>query len=151
FDMSHWQAAKGREIDRLEGIYGQLLDSSGVQVWRGRVVARSATSVEVTDASGAVHALRTRRLVIATGGSPSRDAVPGIDQAMTSTEVLDLDHLPPRVGIIGAGFIALEFAGILRGLGSAVDVFYRGDWPLRGFDGPLRQRLAAALIHQGIR
>lgn len=145
FDMAIWQAAKQREIDRLEGVYGDLLAKSGVKVLRGQARLVAPDTAEVGD-----QLLRARHIVLATGGRPSTDGVPGIERVMTSNDALNLSELPGSIGILGAGFIALEFACIFRGLGAQVAVFYRGEWPLRGFDQDLRIRIADELTHKGI-
>lgn len=145
FSMAQWQEAKGKEIDRLEGIYARMLENSGVETIRGHGVIKSTTEVQVGDRT-----LNTQRILIASGAAPNRSAFPGLELAATSNELLDLSTLPKRVGVIGAGYIALEFACILRGLGSEVSVFYRGDLPLRGFDEGIRNRLVTAMALQGI-
>ena len=77
--------------------------------------------------------------------------IPGLRQyAITSTQALDLDNLPDRIIVYGAGYIALEFAGIFNGFGSEVHLVYRGDLPLRGFDDDIRQHMAEALANRGI-
>jgi glutathione reductase (NADPH) len=145
FDMAAWQSAKQVEIDRLEGIYSRMLVNSSVETLHGRGVIHSPHSVRV---NGQV--LRTQRILIATGGLPNVKAFEGIELAATSNEVLDLTHLPSHIAIIGAGYIALEFACILRGLGVDVSVFYRGQLPLSGFDLSIQQKMAEALSLQGI-
>ncbi|HEX4916618.1 MAG TPA: glutathione-disulfide reductase [Limnobacter sp.] len=145
FDMATWQSAKTQEINRLEGIYAKLLANSGVEVIHGTGRVLSASQVQVGE-----HTLNTKRILIATGASPNRRAFPGLETAATSNELLDLTELPKRVGVIGAGYIALEFACILRGLGAEVHVFYRDDLPLRGFDNSIRNKLAEALTLQGV-
>ena len=92
-----------------------------------------------------------KRVLIATGARANRHAVPGIEHAMTSDDLLDLSEVPKRLGVLGAGYIALEFASIMQGLGSSVTVFYRDHLPLRGFDEGMRAKLADALTAQGIR
>lgn len=146
FSMAQWQQAKGKEIDRLEGIYARMLESSGVETIRGHGVIKSATEVQVGD-----RVLSTQRILIASGAAPNRKAFDGLELAATSNELLDLSTLPEKVGVIGAGYIALEFACILRGLGSEVSVFYRGDLPLRGFDEGIRNQLVTAMALQGIK
>jgi glutathione reductase (NADPH) len=89
-------------------------------------------------------------VLIATGSSPSFDALPGLDSAMTSNELLDLRRVPPQLLVIGGGYVACEFASILAGLGSRVTLAFRDTLPLRGFDRDLRQRLAAALEQRGV-
>ena len=143
--MDEWQQAKAKEIDRLEGIYARMLENSGVETIHGHGVIKSSTEVQVGD-----RILSTQRILIASGAAPNRTAFDGLELAATSNELLDLSTLPNKVGVIGAGYIALEFACILRGLGADVSVFYRGDLPLRGFDESIRSRLIAAMTLQGI-
>ena len=145
FSMDEWQQAKAKEIDRLEGIYARMLENSGVETIHGHGVIKSSTEVQVGD-----RILSTQRILIASGAAPNRKAFDGLELAATSNELLDLSTLPNKVGVIGAGYIALEFACILRGLGADVSVFYRGDLPLRGFDESIRSRLIAAMTLQGI-
>ena len=145
FDMAKWQHAKSKEIERLEGVYNRLLDTSGVEVIRGHAQIESATQVRVGSWQAS-----TRRILIATGGTPSHTAFDGLELAADSNGMLDLDHLPKGAGIVGAGYIALEFACILRGLGVAVSMFYREGLPLRGCDESIREKLADALTLQGI-
>lgn len=145
FDMPAWAAAKAAETTRLEGIYRQMLAGSGVHVvegW-GRLVAPH--TVQVGDRS-----LRARHILVATGGAPVRDSIPGIDACATSDDLLDLQTLPARAAVVGGGFIAVEFAGMLVRLGVQVALFYRGNLPLRGFDAMLRSAAASALQAAGV-
>ena len=145
FEMARWAEAKAREIDRLEGIYRKLLADSGVELVAGLARLIAADTVEVGD-----RRLRAGRILIATGGAPAHDAFPGLDAAMTSNEVLDLRELPASVLVVGGGYIAVEFASILAGLGAQVTLAFRNKLPLRGFDHELRTRLAQALTDRGI-
>jgi len=145
FDLATWQEAKTREIDRLENVYRELLDSSKVTVIAGTARLLSAESVQVDQ-----RVLSARNILIATGSSPGRDALPGLSLAMTSDDILNLKVLPKRLGVLGGGYIGLEFASILAGMGSQVSVFFRSDLPLRGFDRALRERAAANLKLQHI-
>ena len=145
FEMSRWADAKKREIDRLEHIYDDMLLNGGVEAVRGRGRLLSGNEVDVDG-----RRLAAPRILIATGGAPSADAFPGLDLAMTSNEILDLREIPPTLLVIGGGYIAVEFASILAGLGSAVTLACRDTVPLRGFDAELRGRLALALGERGI-
>ncbi len=145
FDMGAWAQAKASEIDRLEAIYRKLLSDSGVTFAAGRAKLLNAQEVQVGE-----HRFQAPRILVATGGAPASSAVPGLDQAMTSTEVLDLHELPPSLLVVGGGYIAVEFASILAGLGTQVTLAFRDALPLRGFDADVRQRLAAALQGRGI-
>lgn len=145
FEMHRWADAKAAETRRLEGIYRKMLADSGVELATGRARLLGGGAVAVGE-----RAVRAARVLIATGGAPSRDALPGLSLAMTSNEVLDLRELPPSLLVIGGGYIAVEFASILAGLGAKVTLAFRDTLPLRGFDMDLRQRLASALQARGI-
>ena len=145
FEMSRWADAKAAETARLEGIYRKLLADSGVTLVnaRAQLVAPGVVAVDGRQ-------LRARHVLIATGGAPAHDALPGLELAMSSNELLDLRELPASLLVIGGGYIAVEFASILAGFGVPVTLAYRADLPLRGFDLDLRQRLAQAMAARGI-
>jgi glutathione reductase (NADPH) len=145
FEMPRWADAKAREIGRLEHIYDEMLVNAGVEIVRG--AGRLVSGHEV-DVGG--RRLAAPRILVATGGAPSVDALPGLATAMTSNEVLDLREVPASLLVIGGGYIAVEFASILAALGSQVTLAYRDSTPLRGFDAELRGRLALALGERGI-
>lgn len=145
FDLARLTAAKNVETARLEQVYRKLLADAGVEVLQGHATVLDGHTVEV---AGRRHT--AQRLLIASGSAPNRPDIPGIGLAATSNEMLEQTALPPRLLVLGSGYIAAEFAGIYRGFGSAVTMAYRGELPLRGFDRDLRQRLAAAVQQRGI-
>ena len=138
-------AAKDRETARLEGIYKNLLSGSKVETILGHGKIAGPNTVEV-----AGRRITAKYILIATGSKPQLPAIPGIEHAITSNEALDLPALPKRVAIVGGGYIAVEFAGIFRAAGAEVSVLIRGDRILRGFDGDVRDHLAAEMMKQGI-
>jgi len=144
-DWTAMIAAKDKELDRLHGIYMNLLKGAGNTVLDGRGVIVDPHTVEV---DGKRHT--AERILIATGGWPSLPDVPGIEHAITSNEALDLKARPQRVAIIGSGFIAVEFAGIFHGFGSETHLIYRADKVLRGFDEDIRTALTTELEKKGI-
>jgi glutathione reductase (NADPH) len=137
FDWSTLIANKDREILRLNGIYRTLLDDAGVTLIEGRAVLEGPHEVRVGER---VHTAET--ILVATGGWPQVPEIPGRELAITSNEAFYLDALPEHVTIVGGGYIAVEFAGIFKGLGSRVTQLYRGPLFLRGFDDDLRAWLA---------
>ena len=153
FSMAAWSDAKATEIRRLEALYRDMLASAQVTLIAGqaRLLAPPpaqqpmAPLVQVGE-----QLLRAPKLLLATGGAPVTDALPGLDAAMTSNELLDLRRVPASLLVVGGGYIAVEFASILAGLGSAVSLAFRDKLPLRGFDDDLRCRLAQALGARGI-
>ncbi|WP_396329214.1 glutathione-disulfide reductase [Burkholderia anthina] len=138
-------AAKDREINRLSDIYINLLRQSGVDMHAGRATLVDAHTVAVGDRT-----IRARHIAIATGSRPSLPRRPGIENVITSREALSLATLPARIAVVGGGYIAVEFAGIFNGFGSHVDLFYRGEKILRGFDDDVRQFLSDEMTKQGV-
>ena len=136
---------KDREIARLEDIYRTLLKSSGVLLFEGRA---TLTGQQEVDIGG--RRLRARHILVATGGTPERPAIPGLEHCITSNEALQLPTLPRRIVIVGGGYIAVEFAGIFAGLGARVTVVHRGPQLLRGFDDDVRHHLREELVRKGI-
>jgi len=145
FDLARLTAAKDAELIRIEGVYRRMLADSGVRLIAGRAAVLDPHTVLVDG-----ERLSAQRLLIATGGAPSRPAIPGIELAITSNEILDLTSTPRRLLVLGSGYIAVEFASIFRGFGSSVTLAYRAEQPLRAFDADLRRRLGAALADRGI-
>ncbi|HZB90779.1 MAG TPA: glutathione-disulfide reductase [Stellaceae bacterium] len=144
-DWAELIAAKNREIDRLEGVYRDLLRNSGVRLFEGRAVLVDPHTVEV-----AGRRVTGANILIATGAHPVMPAIPGIEHAITSNEALELPALPRRIIIVGGGYIAVEFAGIFHALGAEVALVIRGEELLGGFDDDLRVGLAQELRRRGI-
>ncbi len=139
-------AHKDREIIRLNGIYRTLLGGPGVVMHDAHA---RFTGPHTLDVGGV--AITAERIVIATGGTPSIEpAIEGMALGITSDQAFHLPTLPKRVLMVGGGYIAVEFAGMFRGLGAHVELVFRQALPLRGFDMELREDLVAAMQRQGI-
>ncbi len=137
--------AKDAELDRLHGLYCRLLEDAGVATVLGRAVLRDPHTVAVGD-----RLLRAGQILVAVGGWPRIPSFPGHELAITSNEALSLAARPERILVIGGGYIAVEFAGIFRGLGSEVVLAYRGERILRGFDREVRAALTTEMQARGI-
>ncbi len=145
FDWLTLRDNKDREISRLNGIYGTVLDNAGVQLVRGRARLIDAHTVEVGGAR-----YTAGRILVATGSRPQQPDIEGHELALTSEAIFALDALPRHALIVGAGYIALEFGSILNALGVEVTVVHRGEEILRGFDADLRKHLHAELEVKGV-
>ena len=145
FDWGTLIANKNREIQRLNGIYHNLLINSGVTLFEGHARILDAHTVEV---NGQPH--RCERILIATGGWPQIPDIPGRELAISSNEAFFLPTLPKRVLVVGGGYIAVEFASIFNGFGAQTSLLYRGDLFLRGFDGAVREHLRDELSKKGV-
>lgn len=145
FDWATLIANKNREIERLNGIYRKLLENSGVKLLEGHARILGPHEVEVDG-----QRFSTEKILVATGGWPLIPEIPGREHAIGSNEAFFLEQLPKRIIIVGGGYIAVEFAGIFNGLGSATTQLYRGELFLRGFDDTVREHLAEELRKKGI-
>lgn len=149
FNWSHFIERKNTEIERLNGIYVRLLESAGVQVINGRGVVECPGQVRVETSEGHL-TLQAEKILLAVGGKPFVPDIPGAELAISSDQVFYLPEQPEKVVIVGGGFIALEFACILAGMGSKVTLLYRRDLFLRGFDRDLRERMVDAVRRSGV-
>jgi glutathione reductase (NADPH) len=146
FDWTAFRTKLETELDRLEAAYRNTLKTAGVIVHDERAVIVDAHRVRL--ASGAE--FTTKHILVATGGRPFVPDFPGADLAVTSNEMFHLPTLPKRALVVGGGYIASEFACILKGLGVAVSQFYRGAQILRGFDDEARGHVSNAMRSSGI-
>ncbi|HEX7816933.1 glutathione-disulfide reductase [Dyella sp.] len=144
-DWEHFRRLRADYIHGIKDRYRQRLDDLGVQ-WipeAGRFVdARTVLT------SGG-QSLRARHVIIATGARPRRIDVPGFDLGMVSDDMFALKQRPDRIAIVGGGYIAIEFAGLLRSLGSEVTVHARGRL-LGGFDSEMVAALQQHLTDRGV-
>ena len=146
FDWPAFKAKLHAELDRLEGVYRNILSSNGVESFDSR--ARLADPHTVELATGETKT--ARHILLATGGHPVRPDLPGAEHGLVSDDIFHLEELPRSILIVGGGYIACEFAGILNGLGVDVTQYYRGAQILRGFDEEARGLIADEMIRSGV-
>ena len=146
FDWPAFKTKLHAELDRLEGVYRKILGSNGVETFDQRARLRDAHTVELADG----RSVTAKHILVATGGRPVKPDLPGAEDGITSNDIFHLDDLPRSMLIIGGGYIACEFAGILNGLGVQVTQFYRGAQILRGFDEEARGLIAEEMINNGV-
>jgi glutathione reductase (NADPH) len=146
FDLAKLAAARDAEVARLNGIYGRLLTGAGCTIFDARATFLDPHTIDVGG-----RRVTAGRIVIATGGRAVRPEIPGAELGMLSDDVFLMQRVPRRLTVVGSGYIALEFASVFRGFGAEVDLVYRADLPLRGFDQDIRSALKEALDAQGTR
>src|SRR5271157_3180085 len=147
FDWKTLVANKDAEIARISKVYSNGVEAAGGTVIQSRAEVVAPHTIKIISEGRTVTA---ERILIATGGHPFIPEFPGKELAITSNEAFHLAELPRKIVIVGAGYIAIEFAGIFHGLGVEVEVLYRGGEILRGFDHDLRERLTDIMRGQGI-
>ncbi|MFT4026087.1 MAG: glutathione-disulfide reductase [Novosphingobium sp.] len=146
FDWATLRDTVLRDVDRLEGLYKQTLANNQVEHIPERATIAGPHSVKL--ASG--REVTAKVILVAVGAWPILPDFPGVEHCITSNEVFHLPELPKRIVIQGAGYIALEFAGIFNALGCDVTVVNRSDQILRGYDETLRDRLLQITMARGI-
>jgi len=145
FTWSNLVANKDKEINRLQSVYDKLLRDSQVTVVNGRATLVDAHTVKIGKDT-----YTAERILVATGGWPFVPDVEGSEHIVTSNEIFNLATLPKKMVIVGGGYIAVEFAGIMNGLGVEVTVIERNGKILRGFDEDIRDFLITEMLKKGI-
>ena len=129
FDFTTLRRNREAYIDRARSSYDGSFKRNGVDLIEGRAEFVDSHTVRVND-----ELIRAKHIVIATGAHPSIPNIPGAELGGSSDDVFAWEELPESVAILGAGYIAVELAGVLHSLGVKTDLFVRRDRPLRGFD-----------------
>jgi glutathione reductase (NADPH) len=152
FDTSVLLRNVRHEVDRLNALHIDFLAKAGVELitgW-GRFLDPHRIGVSKAREGEIDQVLQAKRVMIAVGGRPFRPNIPGAELAWVSDDMFLQQRFPDRVVVVGAGFIACEFAGILRGLGVAVTQLVRGEQLLRGFDSELSGVVQDGMQSKGI-
>ncbi len=136
---------KNKEINRLNGVYEKLLKESDVTIFNGRGRIKSKNEVEVNGKT-----IQTKYILIATGSQAFVPDVAGREHALISDNMFYLENLPKHACVVGGGYIAVEFAGILQGLGVETHLVYRRNMLLRNFDMDVRQFVQEEVVKKGI-
>ena len=145
FDWPTLRDNKTAEIERLNGIYNNLINNSGADLFDGRAMVVGPQQVEV---NGKTYSVRT--ILVATGGWPFIPEFPGSEHAVSSNEMFFLDELPKKAVVVGGGYIAVEFAGILNGLGVDTHLVYRGTNLLKSFDREMSDKITQGMAEKGV-
>ncbi len=144
-DWARLIANKNREIARLNNVYRKILGEAGVEI-----LDRHAEILDPHTVALDGKKITAKYILVAVGSWPVVPKFPGSQHAITSNEAFYLPSLPKRVIIVGGGYIGVEFAGILHGLGAQTVQLYRGELFLRGFDDDIRITLAGEMRKRGI-
>eukprot|EP00484_Ammonia_sp_Unknown_P023584 CAMPEP_0197026480 /NCGR_PEP_ID=MMETSP1384-20130603/6555_1 /TAXON_ID=29189 /ORGANISM="Ammonia sp." /LENGTH=538 /DNA_ID=CAMNT_0042455153 /DNA_START=34 /DNA_END=1650 /DNA_ORIENTATION=+ len=146
FDMKGMKQRRDDYVKFLNGIYERGLTKLNID--HEHSFAKFVDK-NVIEADGQLYT--APKILIAVGGFPYVPNIPGREHANTSDDFFNkLDYIPKKVAVVGAGYIAVELAQVLQGLGSSVSLFIRGDHPLRKFDKMLQHGVHNALVHSGV-
>ena len=144
FSWSKLVASRDAYIDRIHASYDRVLGNNKVTVIKGYGRFVDARTVEVDGVQ-----YTADHITIATGGEPAVPVIPGAEYGIDSDGFFDLEDRPERVAVLGAGYIAVELAGLLHALGSETHLLVRRHKPLRSFDDMLSDTLVEVMAAEG--
>jgi glutathione reductase (NADPH) len=145
-DWPYMVKAVNDEVTRLNGIYQRMLDGSKVEIFHGHGRLVDAHTIDLGDKT-----VTADKVLIAVGGAPVKPNFPGAEYAITSDDIFTLPEQPKHLVVLGGGYIGVEFACILKGLGSQVTQILRQTQILRGFDNDIRTEIQDGMVRHGIR
>ncbi|KAI1175159.1 putative glutathione protein [Nemania sp. FL0916] len=151
FDWSSFKTKRDAYIKRLNGIYERNLANDKIEYVHGRAKLLSRNEVEITQDDGTKSTVRANRIIVAVGGRPaSFPNIPGAEHGINSDGFFDIAKLPKKVAIVGAGYIAVEFAGMFNALGVETHLFIRYKTFLRHFDPIIQDGVTAEYERLGV-
>ncbi|MDH2924267.1 NADPH-glutathione reductase [Nicoletella semolina] len=150
FDYAKLVESRQAYISRIHTSYNNMLSKNNVDVINGFAKFIDANTLEVSFSDGSTEQVSADHIVIATGGRPSRPNIKGAEYGIDSDGVFALTALPKRTAVVGAGYIAVEIAGVFNSLGSKTDLFVRQHAPMRNQDPLIVETLLEVLKQDGI-
>ncbi|KAL2160187.1 hypothetical protein VTH06DRAFT_1843 [Thermothelomyces fergusii] len=152
FDWATFKQKRDAYVQRLNGIYERNLANDKVEYVHGWARLLSRNEVEVTLDDGTKEVVRAKKILIAVGGYPTAPPrIPGAELGTNSDGFFDIDRLPKKVALVGAGYIAVEFAGMFNALGVETHLFIRYDTFLRHFDPMIQEGVTKEYERLGVR
>lgn len=145
FDWNKLITAVDTEVKRLSQLHISFLEKAGVELISGYAKFIDPHTVEVGDKK-----ITADKILIAVGGEAVKPDIPGIEHSITSREMFLLPEQPQKFAVWGGGYIGVEFASILKGLGSDVTQIIRRDLILNGFDEDIRNNIQEGMTNHGI-
>ena len=146
FDWQTMITGIDNELTRLNGVYRRMLETSGVELFPSYAKIIDPHTIEIDN-----RRVTTDKILIAVGGYPVKPDIPGIEYTITCDDMFLLQSQPKHIVIMGGGYIGVEFACIMNGLGSQVTQLIRRDLVLRGFDDDIRSMVQEGMTQHGIR
>src|SRR5690606_22133805 len=144
FDWATLVKNRSAYIDRIHASYDTVLGRNKVDVIQGWAAFVDAHTIEVNGKR-----YTADHILIATGGRPVRPNIPGAEHGIDSDGFFALSELPRRTAVVGAGYIAVELAGVLNALGSQTHLFVRQHAPLHNFDPLISETLVEVMQAEG--
>lgn len=135
-----------QEVHRLSKLHISYLEKAGVELIQGFARFVDPHTIEIGDRK-----ITADKILIAVGGEAVKPKISGIEHSVTSREMFHLKEFPKRFAVLGGGYIGVEFAGIMNGLGAEVTQIIRRDWILRGFDEDICSNIQEGMTKHGVK
>jgi len=151
FDWTYFKRKRDAYVKRLNGIYEKNLNNDKVEWLHGTASFKDTETVKVVlNEDNSEVEIKAKNILIAVGGHPTKSDIPGAELGIDSDGFFDIETQPKKVAIVGAGYIAIEIAGMFHHLGTETHLFIRHDKFLRTFDPLIQDKLVAEYERQGI-
>ncbi|KAH8821200.1 glutathione reductase-like protein [Xylogone sp. PMI_703] len=151
FDWRTFKTKRDAYVKRLNGIYERNLNNDKVEYIHGRATLTGKNEAEVTLDDGSKATIHSKKTLIAVGGHPTiPKGIPGAEYGIDSDGFFEIEHQPKKVALVGAGYIAVEFAGMFNALGTETHLFIRHDKVLRSFDPMIQDAITAEYERLGV-
>lgn len=146
FDWSKIKKYRDTYVERLNGIYESGLDKLEITRVKAFAHFKDANTIETSEGK----TYTAKHILVAVGGAPNKLGVKGDDYLIDSDKFFELASQPKKVAVVGAGYIAVELAGVFNGLGTDTSLFVRRDRALRSFDDMVSSHLDAQMKKAGM-
>lgn len=150
FDWATFTRKRADYVKRLNGIYAKNLENDKVEWLHGRATFQDRHTVSVKLDDGSEQIIKAKRTLIAVGGHPKTINIPGVELGINSDGFFELEKQPKKAALVGAGYIAVEMAGMFHHLGTETHLFIRQDTFLRQFDPVIQEKIVSEYEKQGI-
>lgn len=150
FDWATFKSKRDAYVKRLNGIYEKNLKNDKIEYIHGTASFKSAHEVAIKLDDGTTQDVRAKKILIAVGGRPNKIGIEGEELGFNSDGFFELEKQPKKVAVIGAGYIAVEMAGMFHALGTETHLFIRHDSFLRNFDPMIQEKVMAEYERQGL-
>jgi glutathione reductase (NADPH) len=151
FDWPFFKRKRDAYIRRLNGIYEKNLGNDKVEYIHGRAHLTCKNSAQVVLDDGSTTEIRAKKILLAVGGHPTiPQNIPGAEYGINSDGFFEIEKQPKKVALVGAGYIAVEFAGMFNALGTETHLFIRHEKFLRSFDPMVQDAITAEYERLGV-
>lgn len=152
FDWPTFKRKRDAYVHRLNGIYEKNLNNDKIEYIHGRAHFLNNHEVEVDLDDGNKTYVRAKKILIATGGHPNFPTnIPGYEHGISSDGFFEIDKQPKRIAVVGAGYIAVEMAGMMHALGTETHLFIRHETFLRPFDPMVQETIVKEYERVGVK